>query len=110
MLDVLIEFFNSIVQDINKLPSWFVICSSVLIVIHCIIAELLIRYHNDKNENKDSPNGVNIMSKTKQSKKNAISELSSQGHQEIATELSKMTSEQAEIVISNTNIKLFMKK
>ncbi|WP_429051377.1 hypothetical protein [Aeromonas media] len=50
------------------------------------------------------------MQKTNQPEKNSISELSSQGHQEIATELSKMTSEQAEIVISNSNIKLFVKK
>lgn len=50
------------------------------------------------------------MQETHQSEKNTISGLSSQGYQEVAAELSKMTSEQADIVISNSNIKLFVKK
>ena len=110
MLDVIIEFLNSIEQNTNKLPTWFLISSYVLTGIHCIIAVLAIRYYNSDNENTVPSGGVNAMQKTNQSEKNSISELSSQGHQEIATELSKMTSEQAEIVISNSNIKLFVKK
>lgn len=110
MLDVIIDFLNSIEQNTNKLPTWFLISSYVLTGIHCIIAVLAIRYYNGDNENTDPSSGGNIMSKTEQTEKNAISELSSHGYQEVAAELSKMTSEQAEIVISNSNIKLFMKK
>jgi endonuclease I len=77
---------------------------------HCIIAVLISRYYNDKNGNIELSSEVNTMQETHQSEKNTISGLSSQGYQEVAAELSKMTSEQADIVISNSNIKLFVKK
>ncbi len=50
MLDVIIEFLNSIEQNTNKLPTWFLISSYVLTGIHCIIAVLAIRYYNSDSQ------------------------------------------------------------
>ncbi|MBP4081936.1 hypothetical protein [Aeromonas sp. MrichA-1] len=39
-----------------------------------------------------------------------IAEISNKDHQEVETKPSKTTKEEAKVVISNSNIKLFMKK